>query len=167
MTGRSKSPTQALRWLCLAAMAILVFHVLRRLPDPGLILMGAGGDDVMRLQQAPDWLAGQGWFDKQRYRVLLPEGISMHWSRHVDLGIAAFPVPASWVLPLPQAELAAVILRPLLLGVVMIVVIAQGMFRLLGLPGVVGGLVAFLSWTKPGGEFTPGALTITTSGSLA
>lgn len=158
MTGGSESRTQALWWVCLAAMAILVFHVLRRLPDPGLILMGDGGDDVMRLQQVRDWLAGQGWFDTQQYRVLPPEGISMHWSRYVDLGIAAFLVPASWVLPLPQAELAAVILWPLLLGFVTIVVIAQGMYRLLGLPGVVGGLVTFLSWTKLGGEFTAGRL---------
>jgi hypothetical protein len=35
-----------------------------------------------------DWLKGQGWFDMSNGRVLPPEGVSLHWSRYVDLGIA-------------------------------------------------------------------------------
>jgi hypothetical protein len=49
-------------------------------PDP---------DDAMRLIQVRDWLAGQSWFDVTQYRLNPPAGGPMHWSRLVDLPIAA------------------------------------------------------------------------------
>jgi hypothetical protein len=42
----------------------------------------------MRFLSVRDWLNGQGWFDMSNNRVLPPEGMSLHWSRYVDLGIA-------------------------------------------------------------------------------
>ena len=75
-----------------------------------------GKEELAFQQEVRDWLGGQSWFDTRQYRILPPEGISIHWSRYVDLGIAAFLVPASWVLPPTQAELAAIMLWPTLLG---------------------------------------------------
>ncbi len=46
-------------------------------------------DDAMRLVQVRDFLAGQSWFDVSQHRVNPPLGGPMHWSRLVDLPIAA------------------------------------------------------------------------------
>ncbi|MGD9811301.1 MAG: hypothetical protein AB7U35_08205 [Sphingobium sp.] len=46
-------------------------------------------DDNMRYLQVRDWLAGQGWFDLRQYRLDPPLGADIHWSRLVDLPIAA------------------------------------------------------------------------------
>ena len=46
-------------------------------------------DDYMRLLQVQDWLAGQSWWDVANYRMGSPPGADMHWSRLVDLPIAA------------------------------------------------------------------------------
>ena len=46
-------------------------------------------DDNIRYVQVKDWLAGQGWFDLRQYRLDPPGGANIHWSRLVDLPIAA------------------------------------------------------------------------------
>lgn len=46
-------------------------------------------DDNIRYLQVKDWLAGQGWFDLRQYRLDPPAGADIHWSRLVDLPIAA------------------------------------------------------------------------------
>src|ERR1700733_1318490 len=46
-------------------------------------------DDATRLVQVHDFLAGQGWFDLTQYRIDPPDGLLMHWSRLVDVPIAA------------------------------------------------------------------------------
>lgn len=62
--------------LCLAfASAIAAL----RFPDP---------DDAMRLLEVRDWLGGQSWWDVGQHR-LNGGDFAMHWSRLVDLPIAA------------------------------------------------------------------------------
>jgi hypothetical protein len=46
-------------------------------------------DDNIRYVQVKDWLAGQGWYDLRQYRLDPPGGADIHWSRLVDLPIAA------------------------------------------------------------------------------
>ena len=46
-------------------------------------------DDNMRFAQVRAWLQGQGWYDLRQHRMDPPTGISIHWSRLVDLPIAA------------------------------------------------------------------------------
>ena len=46
-------------------------------------------DDAMRLVEVRDFLAGQGWFDLTQYRLSPPDGVPMHWSRLIDLPLAA------------------------------------------------------------------------------
>src|SRR3546814_13624328 len=46
-------------------------------------------DDNIRVVQVKDWLAGQGWYDLRQYRLDPPVGANIHWSRIVDLPIAA------------------------------------------------------------------------------
>jgi len=46
-------------------------------------------DDYMRLAEVRDWIGGQSFFDVTQYRFDPPHGYAMHWSRIVDLPIAA------------------------------------------------------------------------------
>ena len=155
VNSSSESRSPIIWWICLAGMAFVLLNAARSIPQISDLLMDADGDDQMRLVQVRDWLAGQSWFDTRQYRVLPPEGISMHWSRYVDAGIAAVLVAASSVLPTTQAELATVILWPSLLACLMVLVIAHGTDRLMGKAAAVGALAAFLTWGKLGGEFVP------------
>ena len=45
-------------------------------------------DDAMRLVIVRDFLGGQGWFDHAQYRLNVPFGAEMTWSRLVDVPIA-------------------------------------------------------------------------------
>ncbi len=58
-------------------------------------LVLADSDDVMRLQQVHDVLAGQRWYDVTQYRLEPPYGGSMQWSRLADLGLLAVHTAAS------------------------------------------------------------------------
>ena len=100
--------TVVLIWLVLA-LALLVFDwpaiTALRATDP---------DDYMRLLEVRDWLGGQGWSDVRQYRMDPPAGADMHWSRLVDLPIAALLVPARLILAEPAASAVAMALVPLL-----------------------------------------------------
>jgi len=72
-------------------------------------------DDELRLQQVRDLLAGQGWFDLTQYRIAAASGgVAMHWSRLVDLPIAAVILIARPLLGAAGAELAALLVVPAL-----------------------------------------------------
>ena len=94
----------------MAGLVFVALNALRSLPQIQELFLAADGDDQMRLVVVRDWLAGQSWWDTRQYRVLPPEGISMHWSRYIDAGIAAILLPASWLLPTDQAVLSTLIL---------------------------------------------------------
>jgi hypothetical protein len=72
------------------------------------------GDDALRLQQVRDLLAGQGWFNLTQYRIAPPDGVPMHWTRVVDLPIAAVIVLLRPLFGTAQAEVIAIVLVPLL-----------------------------------------------------
>lgn len=46
-------------------------------------------DDAMRMVQVRDWMAGQGWYDLVAHRMDPPFGVFMHWSRIIDVPLAA------------------------------------------------------------------------------
>lgn len=46
-------------------------------------------DDALRLAQVRDWIGGQGWYDLRQYRLDPPRGADIHWTRLVDLPLAA------------------------------------------------------------------------------
>src|SRR5579872_717480 len=85
-----------------------------KFPDP---------DDAMRLLEVRDWLAGQSWFDVTQYRLNPPVGVPMHWSRLVDVPIAGVIVLFRSFTGVQSAEIAALVLVPLLtLGIAMLLV---------------------------------------------
>lgn len=71
-------------------------------------------DDQMRLNQVRDWLAGQSWWDVTQYRMNIPEGGPMHWSRLVDVPIAAAILVLTPVFGMALAEHATLAVIPLL-----------------------------------------------------
>lgn len=98
-----------------AVLALWAAYVLVRLallPVTGV--RPVGPDDYMRLLEVRDLLNGQSWFDVSQYRMDPPHGASMHWSRLVDLPLAAGFVLFGLILPKVAAEQATMILVPLL-----------------------------------------------------
>ncbi|WBY06532.1 hypothetical protein PIB19_13175 [Sphingomonas sp. 7/4-4] len=70
-------------------------------PDP---------DDAMRLMEVRDWLAGQSWWDVTQYRLVAGD---MHWSRLVDLPLAAVMLLTAPLFGQAGAERIALVIVPL------------------------------------------------------
>ena len=80
-------------------------------------------DDQLRLQQVRDLLGGQGWFDLHQYRIdAIGGGVAMHWSRLVDLPIAAVMLMFRPLLGQEGAEMAALLLVP---GLTLLAILAM------------------------------------------
>lgn len=120
----------AIIWLLLAAVQvartmslITDFHF----PDP---------DDMLRLVQVRDLLAGQGWFDLHQYRIDGPNGVLMHWSRLVDAPLALVAAVFAPMLGAAAAEQVAIIGVPLLTLAAILVAVARTASRWLDREGV-------------------------------
>jgi hypothetical protein len=93
-------------------------------------------DDNMRLMQVRGLLAGQGWFDLTNYRLNPPAGFNIHWSRLVDLPIAALILLFRPFVGVAEAERLACGIAPLI----------PLSLALLGLGATVRRLVSPLAW---------------------
>jgi hypothetical protein len=82
-------------------------------------------DDAMRLVEVRDFLAGQRWFDLTQYRLSPPGGVAMHWSRLVDVPLAALIRIGETVLPTALAERAATVVWPAALLLVFLIGVAR------------------------------------------
>src|SRR6267378_1989445 len=71
-------------------------------------------DDAMRLVQVRDLISGQDWFDLFQHR-LNPPGTSMHWSRVIDVPLAALILLLRPLIGTHGAETVTLFLWPLLL----------------------------------------------------
>jgi hypothetical protein len=115
-------------WVVTSLVMIYLYYdniAARVLSDP---------DDYMRLLQVRDLLAGQSWFDLHQHRLVPPLGPPMHWSRLVDLPLAAAILLLRPFVGTSAAEQLATILIPMVtLGCVMALVAAITR-RLLGTP---------------------------------
>ena len=113
-------------------------------------------DDAMRMVQVRSWLAGQGWYDLTAWRLDPPAGSLMHWSRLVDLPIAALIKWFSLGLPPEAAERAARIAYPLVLQLALLSVMALIGRVLGGARGATCGAVLVLLSGFMLGQFVPG-----------
>ena len=105
-----------------------------RLPDT---------DDVVRLQQVRDWLAGQSFADVSQHR--LAGGLAMHWSRLPDLVPAALIALLTPLVGAQAAEMASVIVWPLALFAVALLLVAR-IARALGTEAVTATTVAAIAF---------------------
>ena len=71
-------------------------------------------DDNLRMMQVRALISGQDWYDLRQYRMNPPYGADIHWSRLVDLPIAALKLLFAPVTGGRVAELIAVTVAPLL-----------------------------------------------------
>ncbi len=98
------------------ALTSLILLVIARDHIAGLEMWDP--DDYLRLQQVRDWLGGQGFLDVTQYRIDPPLGVPMHWSRLVDLPLAALILLLRPWLGQPLAEQVTAAVVPLItLGV--------------------------------------------------
>lgn len=92
-----------------------------------------GPDDLLRLVQVRDLMAGQSWFDASQYRVnSTAGGVPMHWSRLVDLPLFLVVFVLTPIIGSAWAEAAAITIVPLAtLGIAMVLA-ARIAWRLMG-----------------------------------
>ncbi len=119
--------------------------------------VGPDNDDGMRLVEVRDFLAGQGWFDLMQYRLGV-DGTLMHWSRLIDLPIAALIKFFGLFLAGEQAEAVALAIWPVSLIIPLMLAMAIAGRRIGGTPAMHMSLAmtALGVWTS--GRFMPGAI---------
>lgn len=71
-------------------------------------------DDNLRIAQVRAWLDGQGWYDLRQYKLNPPAGADIHWSRIVDLPLAAIKLAFTPFTGGAMAEKIAVAAAPML-----------------------------------------------------
>ncbi|MEZ5956804.1 MAG: hypothetical protein R3C27_06300 [Hyphomonadaceae bacterium] len=106
--GRREFALIAILWALLACAFVFINRdsiAAMTLPD---------ADDYLRLQQVRDWLAGQGWLDITQHRVNPPTGGLLHWSRVVDLPIAAGIALLTPLVGQPMAETITLVALPII-----------------------------------------------------
>ncbi|WP_397574372.1 hypothetical protein [Sphingorhabdus sp.] len=92
-----------------------------------IISSGSGWDpdDQLRLVQLRDFLNGQSWFDNRQYRMNPPDGAPMHWSRLIELPLAAITLLLTPMFGQTVAEIVASTAVPLLLFGTIIMLLAR------------------------------------------
>ena len=98
-------------------------------------------DDAMRLMMVRDFLAGQSWFDTTQYRFLPPAGLSMHWSRLLDLPLAGSIAALRPFVGATLAEGITIAAWPPLLFAAYLGIIGFLLHRTSGLAGVAFGFL--------------------------
>ena len=159
MLSKSESRLQRSTWPAilltfgLLAAALLARAVLNWNSAP----LFADTDDAMRFTVVRDLLAGQDWFDPVQHRLNTPFGAEMHWSRLVDLPIAALIL---LLRPLAgtAAELAAAQIWPLILLLGLLSLSAKITVKLAGRDGLLPALVLTALCLVTLVEFAPGRI---------
>jgi hypothetical protein len=117
-TTTSLTPSRSFRGVSPSAALVLAWvAVVVALAAPAVktgVFDAMSTDDAMRLVEVRDLIGGQGWFDLTQHR-LDPPGVPMHWSRIVDLPLAAIILCAKPLIGQHGAEIVALVAWPSLL----------------------------------------------------
>ncbi|MCY6383066.1 hypothetical protein [Hoeflea prorocentri] len=124
----------------------------------GTDYVGADNDDVMRLVQVRDLMAGQGWFDLTQYRLGLEGGTPMHWSRLIDVPLANLIGFFSLFTDIRTAEAAALFVWPLALLVPLFLAAAIAGRNFGDRGGMVVALVLSAFFVVAHNRFQPGSI---------
>jgi hypothetical protein len=116
-------------WLQVA-LAWLAFLALRDWHWDTIGQVFGDTDDAMRLVEVRDLLGGQGWFDLVQHRLDPDVPVPSHWSRFVDLPIAALVRGFGVILPGASAEKLAMLAWPPLTFLPMLVALRLAACRL-------------------------------------
>ncbi len=140
-------PRAAWRDLCVAlllAMVLSAAWALRDWQDLAALRL-PDTDDMVRLQQIRDWLAGQGFADLAQHRLGAAPGLEMHWSRLADLVPAALLFALTPLLGAHAATLVAVTVAPAL-HFFAALALTGAIARRLGAPSATAILLAALAY---------------------
>lgn len=130
-----------------AAFLLTGYDVLRAfIAGPIDLLSKVGQDEIMRLVSVREWLGGAGWFDTTIDRVAPPEGASLHWSRYVDVPIAALILALGSFMPIETAEGLAIVIWPTILLALYLWLSARQAGRIAGPVAAGFAILATLSW---------------------
>ncbi len=100
----------------------------------------SGTDDLLRMVNVRDLIGGQSWFDLHQYRLGLPGGTLMHWSRLVDLPIALLTTLGNAIAP-SHGEMIAATIWPFALFVTALMGFMVAVRRISGASNMLPGLV--------------------------
>ncbi|MEM1272968.1 MAG: hypothetical protein AAGF88_04075 [Pseudomonadota bacterium] len=141
------------------ASVMIVADVIGAAHAPIDMLAQIGYDSSMRLVAVREWMAGASWFDTTIDRVMPPDGLSLHWSRYFDLGIAGMIGVFSLFASEEFAEGAAIVLWPTLLLVIFLWATARAAYRMFGRDGAAISVLGVALWeTLNGSRFGPFSL---------
>ena len=133
------------RSLIFAIWLITALFLLLMMRDAITAFKVGDPDDALRIVQVRDWLAGQDWRDVTQYRMNLPDGGPMHWSRLADIPIAAMILLLRPWLGQYGAEQATAAIIPLLTYGIVLAFYAGAVRRIWGaLPALVAAATFFL-----------------------
>ena len=142
---------------CFVAAFLVSARAIGILPD--ILLSGAGDtDDAMRLVQVREFLANGAWFDRTLDQVGAPEVLNSHWSRLLDLPIAAIILICSLFMSVEYAELVARVLWPTLLLVALTYIVVREVERRGGVVAVAAVLVFVVCSMITASQFAPGRI---------
>jgi hypothetical protein len=146
VSAPSERPTERAWLLILVCWA--TFALCWTLPNLALLALHTDStDDTMRLVQVRALLDGAGWYGLHQPRLDPPLGLDSHWSRFVDLPMAAFMLLGGLFLSPQGAELFALIAYPsllFLLAMVSFVLVASRLVPGVGPIPLIAGFVACL-----------------------
>lgn len=125
--------------------------------------LGRGGepffadtDDAMRMVMVRDFLHGQGWYDLTAHRLNTPFGAEIHWSRLVDLPLAALLFVFTPLFGADMAMVATGFVWPMFLLALLLWLGATLAHRLVGPEGILPALILPVLNPAITAEFTPG-----------
>ncbi len=105
--------------VCLAYLCFWNWSVFHFVFSNGELM---GPDDFLRMSQVHAWMQGQGWYDITAYKMVPPIGGDIHWSRLIDVPIAALIYFFDLFLSFEKATYLAAIVWPLLLMLITLAV---------------------------------------------
>jgi hypothetical protein len=143
------------RWVTIAAWALLcLWFVYQRWSNIQQFALG-DTDDNLRISQVRALLHGQDWFDLRQYRLNPPTGANIHWSRLVDLPLAAMILVLRPMLGGVVAEQAAVAVAPLLPLLILLFSLALIVRRLIDPRAFIFAFAALIFAGSATGMFMP------------
>jgi len=115
-------------------------------------------DDALRLVSARALLGGAAWFDLTLERVGAPEPLASHWSRLVDLPLAALIGALRPLLGQELGELLTRLLWPTALFAALCSVVGREAYRLGGAWAAAGAAILAATSIGATGQFRPGRI---------
>ena len=143
-------------WSAFIVAVVFLRYIFANSPD--LFASPGGPDDATRLLQMRELLAGGPWFDRSIDRIGAPQVLTSHWSRFVDLAIAALASLATVFATSEGAELAARILWPAILLFALCYVVLADVKRQAGGIALVAAAILILNGYSALVQFYPGRI---------